>query len=309
MYDAGENKKDLLKGTNSTRKAFRGPKHGNFNAVEEKVLEFVVEKCKNGLPITRVTIRMKALEIATSLKIPRQDFKASNGWAVRFMRCKGLALCWRTTLAKKLPTYYDEKLVAYQCHIIKLRRKHDYLLGQMGNADETPMFFDMPANTTVDTKGSKSVLVKTTGHEKLRITVMLSVLADGRKLTPFVILRRKNLPKEKLPTRIIFKCYEKGRFTEELMVEWLKEVWHTRPGALLNKRQMLILDAFKGHLTEEVKTVASNLLNTDLVIIPGGMNSQLQVLDVVVNKPFKDRLRCLYGEWLLSGNCPHQQET
>jgi hypothetical protein len=42
----------------------------------------------------------------------------------------------------------------------------------------------------------------------------------------------------------------------------------------------------------------------DLVIIPGGMTSQLQVLDVVVNKPFKDRLRCLYGEWLLSGNCP-----
>jgi hypothetical protein len=55
----------------------------------------------------------------------------------------------------------------------------------------------MPANTIVDTKGSKSVLVKTTRHEKLRITVMLSVLADGRKLTPFVILRRKNLPKKK----------------------------------------------------------------------------------------------------------------
>jgi hypothetical protein len=57
---------------------------------------------------------------------------------------------------------------------------------------------------------------------------MLSVLADVRKLTPFVILRRKNLPKEKLPTRIIFKCNEKGWVTEELMVEWLKEVWHRR---------------------------------------------------------------------------------
>jgi hypothetical protein len=67
---------------------------------------------------------------------------------------------------------------------------------------------------------------------------------------------------------------------------------------------MLVLDAFRGHLTEKVKTVASNQLNTDLVIIPGGMTSQLQVLDVVVNKPLKDRLRCLYREWLLSGNCP-----
>jgi hypothetical protein len=43
----------------------------------------------------------------------------------------------------------------------------------------------LPANSTVDTIGSKSVLVKTTGHEKLRIT------AVGRKLTSFVILKRK----------------------------------------------------------------------------------------------------------------------
>jgi hypothetical protein len=64
-------------------------------------------------------------------------------------------------------------------------------------------FFDMMSNTTADTKGSKSVLVKTTGHEELRITVMLSFLIDGRKLAPFVILKRKYLPKEKLPTGII----------------------------------------------------------------------------------------------------------
>jgi hypothetical protein len=194
---------------------------------------------------------MKALEIATSLKIPRQYFKASNGWAVRFMRHKGLAVCWRTTLAKKLPTDYIEKLIAYQRHIINLRRKHDYLLGQMGKANETPVFFDMVANTTVDTKGSKSVLVKTTGHEKLRITVMLSVLADGRKPTPFVILKRKNLPKENRPTGIIFKCNEKGWMTEELIVEWLKEIWHRRPGALLKKRGILVLEYFQGPLNRE----------------------------------------------------------
>jgi transposase-like protein len=151
--------KELLKGANSTRKAFRGPKHGNFNAVDENGLEFVLKKRENGLPVTRETIRMKTFEIATCLKIPRQDFKAGNGWAVRFMRRKGSALRRRTTLAKKLPTHYVEKLIAYQRHIINLSRKHDYLLGQMGNADETPVFFDMPANTTVDTKGSKSVLV------------------------------------------------------------------------------------------------------------------------------------------------------
>jgi hypothetical protein len=53
---------------------------------------------------------------------------------------------------------------------------------------------------------------------------------------------------------------------------------------------MLVLDAFRGHLSEELK-VTLERKNCDLVVIPGGMNSQLQPLDVSVNKPFKDYLR------------------
>ena len=43
-------------------------------------------------------------------------------------------------------------------------------------------------------------------------------------------------------------------------------------------------------------------MKTALGIIPGGMTAQLQVLDVIVNKPFKDCLKRLYNEWLLSEN-------
>ena len=63
---------------------------------------------------------------------------------------------------------------------------------------------------------------------------------------------------------------------------------------------MLIMDVFKGHLTPEIEaTITGSSMNRDLVIIPGGMILHLQVLDVVVNKPFKDHLKQLYSEWLL----------
>jgi hypothetical protein len=52
----------------------------------------------------------------------------------------------------------------------------------MGNADE-PVFFCVLTNTATDAKGSKPVPVKMIVHEKLIITVMFSVLADGMKLT------------------------------------------------------------------------------------------------------------------------------
>ena len=40
--------------------------------------------------------------------------------------------------------------------------------------------------------------------------MMLPVLADRTKLAPFLILKRKDLPKEKLPTGFLFKCIKKN---------------------------------------------------------------------------------------------------
>jgi hypothetical protein len=91
---------------------------------------------------------------------------------------------------------------------------------------------------TVDTKGSKSVLARTM-ENGTQNAMMLSVVVDGRKLTPFVNLKGKNLLK-KCHAGIICKFNEKGWMTEELMAEWLREVWHRRPCALLKKRGMLV---------------------------------------------------------------------
>jgi hypothetical protein len=62
----------------------------------------------------------------------------------------------------------------------------------------------MPTRTTIAETGSKSVPIKTRGHEK--ITDALSSCLR-RKSTPFVILKRRNLPKGKLPSGIIQEHY------------------------------------------------------------------------------------------------------
>ena len=291
--------KQRLKDANSQRKSFRGPQSGRFIEVDRRVFEYVREKRSEGMPITRAVIQFKALEIARELNIT--GFKASLGWCRRMMRRNGLSLRRRTSLAQRLPSDFGEKLLSFQRFVINLRKKHSYPLDQIGNADQTPVYFDMPTSVTVNRKGEKSVLVKSTGNEKSRVTVMLTCLADGSKLPPYVILKRKTVPKDPMPAGIIVRAQEKGWMESGLVVDWLKVVWGARYGGLRKRRNMLVLDAFRGHLTEPVKSQV-RAMNGDLVIIPGGMTSQLQVLDVVVNKPFKDNLRKKYTEWLLSGN-------
>ena len=78
--------------------------------------------------------------------------------------------------------------------MIKQREQHGFDLSQIGNADQTPLTFDLPYATSVATKGSKYVTINTTGNEKNKLTVMLACTADRGKLPPYVIFKWKTLP-------------------------------------------------------------------------------------------------------------------
>jgi hypothetical protein len=62
--------------------------------------------------------------------------------------------------------------------------KNSFVLNQRGNADETPLYFDILSKYTVNEIGAKSMVLKTSSCEEMRATVMLAVLADGSKLPP-----------------------------------------------------------------------------------------------------------------------------
>lgn len=98
----------------------------------------------------------------------------------------------RTSFAQKLPSDYSKKLIESQQYIIGLRRAHGYLLGQTDWNLISITYLDMLSN--VHKKGAKSIIMRDTGNEKSRITVMLAALADERKLPPYVILEHKTLP-------------------------------------------------------------------------------------------------------------------
>lgn len=71
------------------------------------------------------------------------------------------------------------------------------------------MYFDMGSEQTYEEIGAKDVLATTTGHDKLRFTVVLTVSAAGKKLKSMIIFKNlKNIPKlkstEKWPTGKFF---------------------------------------------------------------------------------------------------------
>ena len=271
-----------------------------FPELETELTQWIEEKRKAGIAVSTTLIRLKARSLAKEKKIRESDFKASVHWCHRFMNRNNLSIRRRTSIAQKLPENLEHKLQKFQSYIIAEHRKHQYDLSRIGNADQTPLTFDMPSNTTVDSAGTKTVSIVTTGHEKDRFTVMLACLGDGSKLPPYVIFKRKTLPKGLIfPQGIHVRAQAKGWMDEELVKDWLRTVW-AKVGGLMRKRNLLVWDSFRAHLCQNVKRVLRDS-KTDVAVIPGGMTSILQPLDVGVNKPFKHHLRRRWNKWMLDG--------
>ena len=57
---------------------------------------------------------------------------------------------------------------------------------------------------------------------------------------------------------------------------------------------------FRSHQVKSVKKCVYES-NTDLAVIPAGLTSILQPLDVSLNKPFKDKMRDKWSTWMLDG--------
>ena len=286
-------KKDRLAKLPKSKMADRGSK-AHHPELEEELMAYVTDRRRRGVGVSTRELRKEAKKIAKRQKIT--TFGGSVNWVYAFLRRHNLSIRRRTHIAQKLPGDYEDKLTEFQQFIIRQRKQHDYDLSQIGNADQTPLTFDMPYNTTVDTKGAKSVQLNTTGNEKNRFTVMLACTADGGKLPPYVIFKRKTLPKVTWPAGIIVRCQDKGWMDDTLTKDWIKTVWGKRPGGL-SKKSLLVLDSFRCHKSAAVKQLLRDSHRTRLAIIPGGMTSMLQPLDVSVNKPMKVMLQEKWNDW------------
>lgn len=283
---------DKLKTLPANKRADRG-KGAKFPDLENELYHWICEKRDSGIGVSTTEIRMRAIQLHKSNS--EVEFKASLCWCQRFMKRHDLSVRRRTTIAQKLPVDYADKVTDFQKFVIKIRKEFNIDPSRIGNADQTPLTFDLPSDTTVTHVNDKTVSIRTTGNEKNRFTVMLGCMGDGTKLPPYVIFKRKTMPKLTFPKGIIVRVHEKGWMTDATMKEWLRVVWGRRPNT--RQHSLLVLDSFRCHRSDFVKEIVRSD-KTQLAVIPGGMTSILQPLDVGVNRPMKMIMKKKWNEWM-----------
>ena len=187
---------------------------------------------------------------------------------------------------------------SFQRYVIGLRKKHSYLLDQIGNADETPVFLDMPTPVTVP---KKVCYCEVNWEWKELRHCRVGMPGRQDKVAPICNLKRQNSTKGDNASWPCCTCPGKGLDGEWIFGRLAESGVGNMAWGSQKKEKHARYGCLRGHLTDAVKTQVRKM-SGDLVIIPGGMTSPPQVLDVVVNKPFKDNLRKRYTERLLSGD-------
>jgi hypothetical protein len=147
---------------------------------------------------------------------------------------------------------------------------------------------------------------------------MIGVSGSGHKFPPYIVYKgadtagglinrqlrqveaagRNNPALEEwlgYPTSNLYAVQAKAWMSSNLVVDWVSKVirpWtESKDGPC-----MIILDEFTGHMTADVRDAIVDC-GAFVEYVPGGYTWRLQVMDVGVNKPFKDYIRDEYDRW------------
>ncbi|CAI7893733.1 unnamed protein product [Closterium sp. NIES-53] len=230
-----------------------------------------------------------------------KNWNASSHWSQRFRDRWNLVMRVKTKVGQRLSAECAKDCESFWKFVRINRARHKIDLARIINADQTPLFVEMPAERTIEHRGARSVLIRTAGYQKTRLTVMLACTASGEKLRPWVWFKMKNVPNCEIPEGIVVQAQDNGWMDESAVQTWLsKEVLpHLNPQRGQNaRRAMLVLDSYRGHITQTMLQSYRTHSITPAVI-PAGCTSQIQPLDVSINRCFKAAVRARYARWFM----------
>ena len=176
------------------------------------------------------------------------------------------------------------------------------------NMDQTPYkLCDVPKKT-LNQRGEKTVTAKAPKTSLGRVTCALTVCADGTKLPPLLIykgtpgrdIEKEFASKKHAYPKGVFCMVQKTAWTDERVMHfWIDHVLapyvKTAPEGVV---PLLYLDKYACHYQGSVARKFEDL-GVEWDIIPGGCTSLVQPIDVGIGKPFKNRMRYKWEEFMM----------
>ena len=256
--------------------------------LEDVLYDEVIELRLANVKVTRRFLRDRALHLASE----RQDvtFDASNRWATSFMNRFQLSLRRTTNFTVLNETQIVSRAVSYMNFLRDIKSSADPAKTLL--MDETAVYMEDARTQTIDIKGRKHVVMKTTGFASMRITVAAAVRVNGQKAVPLVI-HKGVTGNIRACSGIVATNQSRGWVDSTLLIKWID---HMFPAVDTSDGRTLVWDSCRAHISAAVKEHCVKR-GIKMVVIPGGMTPYLQAGDIGIYKAFKDSISVLIDTW------------
>jgi hypothetical protein len=290
MFRQWFKKKDELLNARALKKRLPGGGRKPLLAdLEEILADEVIELRILKVKVTRTFIADRARQLAEEHEL---ELNGSATWVTNFLKRNGFSLRRMTNLT----TLTDDQLIQRAVDYMKyLQNRYAHLnLHKTLLMDETAVYFEDARTQTVDIRGRRHVVLKSTGFASMRVTVIASVWADGRKAPPMVIHKAKTtLDIKRVSGPLLVATQPKGWVNSELLIKWIDCLF---PLVDISAGKCIVWDSCRAHISNLVKAHCRQR-NIELIVIPGGLTPYLQAGDIGIYREFKDKLSVLINQW------------
>jgi transposase len=221
-----------------------------------------------------------------------KPFRASIGWLSRFKKVHRFSSRRPTPskIANNVNQESEEQEYLKECKEWLERVGPKYFL----NMDETAYWMVNPVLRTIAAKGTENVRVKQSNNVKKKVTLILTIAANGASLKPVIVEKGKTqrcIKKFRIRKGKMLATMSKSGWTEVPTMTWYMA--NVVAKYTQGKPACLVLDQYSTHKMDEVKEFA-NGMNLHLIYVPAGSTGSLQPLDVGINGIVKSKAKRLW---------------
>jgi hypothetical protein len=290
--------------------ALTGPS-SQLKAIEDGLLRYIFEQREQGIEVKVFGVALRASFMSPEFRA--KSFTARCSCVKRFMHAHSFSYRMGTHASQRPPAEVEGEAADFMRFMRGIvsggNRDRRFII----NMDQTPVFFSMSSKRTLELIGKKTIHIRTSTNDTKRVTVAVTITADGTLLPSFLIFKgkpdgriaKKEFPSGVYPDGHFYKCQDNAWMDEDVMIAWVNEVLApyvaTAPDHVV---PILILDMYRCHMMSSVVQKIQEL-GVEVQHIPGGCTSLCQPVDVGFNKPFKDRMRRQWMNWMTNEGVVH----
>lgn len=275
--------RQMYKGNAKKRKCGSG-RQPLFPELEDMIYEWVADRRAKALVVRRADIQEFALAVAPQLEISPDEFKASQHWLDGFLQRCELSLR-RSTLFKLEEAEVIKRTLAFKSFVDGIDFSK-YQLSNMIAMDETAVFMGEGSQATIHRRGASSIYIPSIGYESARVTCILAIRLDGTKAPPLIIAKGKKEEIERVSGIYVLETV-KAWCTQAVIRKWVDLMLPL--DQRIDQRGLLVWDSASTHRAKDMQNFLQER-KIDQIMIPAGMTTYLQTLDIAVIKPFKEYL-------------------